>query len=199
MLFRLLLTVSLSLVGAWSLPALGCLKLPLMEDLIRSILPTMEDFDKAKQKSSGGGTWRDSKGRDGTFTSAISTLSEKVRDCGRGMKMRLGCYENAVFRLYVIKLDDGRSEWFKWHEHHFNGVVFSASGSGSLAMEFVRTADEDDSRTITIVDGDYTLTLVEEKIKRVPNSITYNPSSNLSPHRIIRKELEPLELEDIKF
>ena len=176
MMFRLLLAVSL--VGGQSLPVLGCLK---RHPIKRITLPAMADFDKAKQKSSGGGTWRDSKGRDGTFTSAISTLSEKVRDCGRGMNMRFGCYENAVFRLYVIKLDDGRSEWFKWHEHHFNGVVFSASGSGSLAMEFVRTADEDDSRTITIVDGDYTLTLVEEKIKRVPNSITYMPNSNLSP------------------
>ena len=157
------------------------------EDFKRSILPTMENFDKAKQKSSGGGTWRDSRGRDGTFTSAISTRIMKARDCRSSHKFTamVGCYENMSFYRYTIELDDGRTEWFSWKSKLFgNPFASPSSSSGFINMKFLegtRPADGEQGHAITIVDGDYALTLVEEKIAEVPNSITYIPRSRLQP------------------
>ena len=204
MLFRLLLTVSL--FGVWSLPAFGCLgpshKLDLLGCVYHELVPSLReftmlykaDFDKATQQVSGGGTWYDSTGGEGIFSSQLSSLSKKVKECRRGLS---GCYERAGLHRYSIELDDGRSKWFKWMASPPAVIIVDLSNSsGAIDMKFVRHADEGDSRTITIVDGDYTLTLVEGKIKSVPNSITYgnpHPRSNLRPegktYEELRKEL----------
>ena len=77
MLFRLLLT--LSLVGAWSLPALGNGDdRPVLDILKKAVNLTIWDnpeyvlsainFDKL-DNTAGGGTWHDSEGRKGTYVS----------------------------------------------------------------------------------------------------------------------------------
>ena len=180
MLFRLLLT--LSLVGAWSLPALGSVfdtMLPGPSAKLVSMLRAI-DFDKS-ESTEGGGTWRDSQGREGNYASLKSVAFKRVKVCPIG---RIGCRSFAAFIRYSIELDDGRTESFKW----VSTPVISAptSASGDVEMKFVWKARSKERGTITIVDGSYTLTLVEEKIKGVPNSITYstNPRSNLTPATI---------------
>ena len=224
MLFRLLLT--LSLIGAWSLPALGCggnstrvfdFKSPISYttlEMLRNV-----DFDVATQHVDGGGTWYDSRGRKGTFSSQLSTLDRAVQKCSGCIR---SChYETEVFHRYSIELDDGRREWFKWKKVEFARddyelVKKSVSEEYPVDMTFVRRADESGSRAIVIADGDYTLTLVEDKIAGIPSRITYIPRSKLHPHRSlerlldishirgIRKELEeilvkkPKELKELK-
>ena len=167
MLFRLLLTLSL-VGGAWSLPALGLTE-------------------------KGGGTWLDSEGREGTYVSRKSAFAVSPRDCvgciGGG-----GTYEVHHFK---INLDDGRSESFNWKgEPNSNQKIIDASSdSGAVEMGFVQKAESDEKGTITIVDGDYTLTLVEEKITGVPNSIIYK-RSNLLPADYEYNKMK-LKLKDI--
>ena len=162
MLFRLLLTVSL--FGVWSLPAFG----------------NGGTWENPLQVS-GGGKWYDNMGRVGIFDSQLSTLYKKVKDCRRGL---IGCYEIGSIRRYSIEIDDGRTEWFAWSPNVALSCS-SSSGSGAVKTVFVgrtRRADPGHAHAITIVDGDYTLTLLEGKIKGVPGSITYgNPRSNLFP------------------
>ena len=188
MLFRLLLT--LSLVGAWSLPALGCLYNPtrpvldiLKLDVLKlSIWDNPEyvlsaiNFDKL-DNTAGGGTWHDSEGRKGTY---VSLKSETTRNLNNYCRGRLGdCPNNlAHFHRYIIMLDDGRTAWFKWSLSLV--PTHPISNSGAVDMKIVRS-DNGQWNTITIVDGDYTLTLVEDKIEGVPNSITY-PTSSLRPY-----------------
>ena len=180
MLFRLLLTISL--VGAWALPALGCGQRDTIISAHAHMFRLLQGalFPRTTSER-GGGTWYDSEGREGTFVAKIRTRIRKVRECSRG---RIGCYENAAFHHYTIELDDGRTEWFTWSAAPPVVIKSSSSSSGAVAMKFVkrtRTANGDQLNKITIVDGDYTLTLVEEKIDRVPNSITYTPRSSLRP------------------
>lgn len=200
MLFRLLL--ALSLVGAWSLPALGCIinpSAPALEGIINpSVLPgkftgvDMDkmlltiDFDKLDSQE-GGGTWHDSEGREGRYVSQKSGTIRRVRDC-RGY---IGCYsDSAGFYRYSIELDDGRKEWFKWTSEIIATAYYvhtAYSDSGLVDAKYVDTTQRGLGNVITIVDGDYTLTLVEERIS-VPNSITYSPRSNLNPANIDDEE-----------
>ena len=198
MLIRLFL--SLSLLGAWSLPAFACLRDPLLHPIKRTFL-TEEmlreiDFDKATQQVSGGGTWYDSKGREGTFSSQLSTLRKNGVGCPNDGTLH-GCASRTELHRYSIELDDGRSEWVRWGKlKFFSGMLDGAeyfksvSEEASVDVTFVRRADEGDSRTITIAYGDYTLVLVEEKIKGVPNLVyTPIPTSNLSPQDLKYKLL----------
>ena len=152
MLFRLLLT--LSVVGAWSLPALGFVG------------------------ERGGGAWRDSEGREGKYVSRKSAIGV---GCTNRMGRR-GCSPHEVHH-YNIELDDGRSEEFRWKVGLYSNqkIRDASSGSGAIEMKFVKTADSDERGTIIIVDGDYTLILVEEKITGLPNSIVYKRSSLYPP------------------
>ena len=222
MLFRLLLT--LSLIGAWSLPALGCLynpslfnpsRIPLdMERLIplldkergipldmfhelpQKLFPERRNEVIENERETGGGTWRDSEGREGTYTSTKHTRIVRVRDCFGGRA--IGCSDRETFYLYTIELDDGRKEWFTWTRLPIGATssrLFTASGNGEVKMSRARTADGGGEITITVgnntLRGDYTLTLVEDKIAGIPSSITY-PHSTLKGLRIERvKEVQP--------
>ena len=136
------------------------------------------NFDKL-DNTAGGGTWRDSEGRKGTY---VSLKSETTRNLNNYCRGQYGdCPNNlAHFHRYIIMLDDGRTAWFKWSLSLV--PTHPISNSGAVDMKIV-LPDPDNGQwnTITIVDGDYTLTLVEEKIEGVPNSITY-PTNSLRPY-----------------
>ena len=207
MLFRLLLT--LSLVGAWSLPALGCLVNPtrkplvdldvkpfdldeksnvddMFDELPQKLFPERRNKVIMAEKETGGGTWSDSKGREGTYTSEKHTRLVKVRDCGKGWGRRIGCSENATFHLYVIELDDGRKEWFTWVvTGMIRSIRFSESRIGIVAMKYAAEREDE----IVITAGDFTLTLVEEEIEGIPNSIVLQHSSSRRILSKIQKEV----------
>ena len=110
--------------------------------------------------------------------------SDTTRNLNNYCRGRLGdCPNNLTyFHRYIIMLDDGRTAWFKWSWFKSPLVTtHQISNSGTVDMEFVLPDPDNGWNTITIVDGDYTLTLVEEKIEGVPNSITY-PTSSLRPY-----------------
>ena len=191
MMFRLLLAVSL--VGAWSLPAFG----------MTLDFRNYEGWDMSKDikditRKRGGGVWHDSEGREGIFTSLYTTIATRER-C---VLMGSSCldYDYSLLYRYTIRLDDGRTEWFTWcgSNTRLYGIESYTcnrtppSSSGAVKMEFVERTSSDDGNqesTITIVEGTYTLTLVEEKIASVPRSITY-PSSNLYPEDRLRDILQ---------
>ena len=152
MLFRLLLTMSL--VGAWSQPAFGA--------TLTRVPNTIE----------GGGTWHDSYGDEGTFVSKMRKILGTEEQCWPFSG--IGChetYETATLFHYTIELDDGRTEWFRWQTSVLGKIRHSpSSGSGAVAMK----SNGDPEGAITIVDGYYTLTLLEEETELpMPNSITF--------------------------
>lgn len=189
MLLRLLLT--LSLLGAWSLPVFGCIKPITTADLWNYFF-----IKHSITKTIGGGTWHDSKGNEGTFSSKLyryhhSNHVEHRAEHGLVRVKRVGG-PTIYSYIYSIKLDDKRTEKFIWQSyyHYMNKISKTpslSSSSSEYAMGFfARATDAKDHQMRITVDGDYTLTIVEEKLDNVllpllPSRITYKPRSSLHP------------------
>ncbi len=124
--FKMLLTAGL--LGAWTLPAWGCLLKPPArgegESVRGSALgcgmqprPNWVDILKDKLLTTkhplptvhGTGSWSDSSGQDGTYVYSLSGFHLSLCPA-----MTIGCYDRSNFFTYSAHLSDGRTINFSW-------------------------------------------------------------------------------------
>lgn len=181
--FKLSLLTTL-LVGAWSLPVLGCLKQPIPKVFYKENI--IGGSCRPYAITSGGGKWHSSKGETGRFVSVL-----RSRACFP-LHQPIGNYGSSQLHL-TIHLDNGRSEKFAWSVHNTPPLFWISEDEGSEhvfasdgAVVSIRYAQDEEQSIITVVRDAKELVLQDK-------GLSFKTLPKMSEAQLLREMIKGLE------